>query len=182
MREIRRRSFLATAVGVSVAGCTALGDSGDRDLEDDVQEEIVDEEQLLEISVTGSWTSLDELRYLGNDDQLQTLEPSRERWVQPMILIDHLGESTLEQLEKPAISDVELVSLETGDRFEAPEWPLNGVEFDAIREDLILPRRDRSDWYTSGKTSLRPIFDTPAGDVALDVSEILDQDSGLLLR
>ncbi|WP_226043467.1 hypothetical protein [Natrinema sp. DC36] len=165
------------------AGCLS-GRSNNRESDQkfETTEEIVDEEQLLEISIIGQWESFDDLRYLTEDDELRTLEPSRERWIQPYVLIDHIGELTLEQLEKPATDDAELVSIESGDRFEPTEWPHNGVEFAALREDHLQRLRGRGDWYTGGKTSIGPVFDAPEGDVALDVSEIVEQDDVPLLK
>lgn len=196
-RPLRRREVLAGAAGVALSGCIAEGGDGngddDRDLEadgDDQEESgdaieprgssILDEDQLLEISLLDV-AEFDQFRYLDDSGNLRALEPSRDRWVQTHVYLEHLGEWTGEPVDRqPAPDDIALASLEDGQPIEPVEWPHDGVPVSALRDDVLRPD-DRGEFERGAQYSVMPVFDAPAGELAVDVAALLGRESRVWL-
>lgn len=196
--SIRRRSLLTAVATVSFAGCTALGDpSDDRsddDLEDDdVQEassddgsievvgsEILDEDQLLEISVR-TWGEFGSIRYLDGED-LEEIEPDRDRWLQLTIDVNDLRDVEIsERLEIPGVEEIEAAAVESGEVLEPVSWAEMGLESDQIRDDV----RSFEEAHTPAQgdsTWVAPLFDAPREEIAVDIGPILEAEDSIFLR
>ena len=199
-RSLRRRSFLAAVGAVSLAGCTALGDSnGNGDLEDDDRDDqeassdaidphgstIRSEGQLLEIRVR-RWTEVESIEFV-DGDQLREIEPEREFWSQLTVAIDDLRETDVSnRLETPEPDAVDGAVIATGEVLEpvaSYDEIVDGLSSRDIRDDVKILAKGR-DPYQGDTTWISPLFDSPvpADEIAVDVAPLLERDEEIWLR
>lgn len=182
--QLSRRGAIG-AIGaiatVAVSGCLGSATSGDQEDPDagadvEVAETIVDDDALLEVTVD-VWREVDELRYVQNEE-IGTLEPERDRWAQAFVEISPIGDAgDQDDLDGVGIEDLPAIELETGEEIAPASWPIEGVEFDDVDDDVWqLDYGSLSD----GSRMLAPIYDAPATDLAVDVDALLEKEVGKL--
>lgn len=190
-----RRTLLASAGTVAIAGCVSGDDSNgegntDSSADDDPGDskegrspddfeihegELLGEEQPL--AIAASLHEHDSLRY-SDGDSLDTLRPQEDRFLRASVAVAWHGELE-SRPPAPEPADVALVSLENGIRFEALEWPYLSVNYYELREEGFGAY---SAGWTSDLATVAPVFDAPAGAMAIDVSEILGREDPVLIQ